>query len=232
MPRRKVILVIVEGISEETALGTLLTKIFPSNLVFVDVICGDITTREGVSGAKIVAAVRDEIKRYAERNKLKQKDFQEVIHLIDTDGVYIENSNVIEDSDALSPIYLQTGIRTCRKTGIEGRNSQKRENLNRLWPKGTIWNVPYRVYYMSCNLDHVLYDKPNSSDCEKEENAIKFAEKYEFDVPGFKQFMTLSAFSVMSGYKESWEFISKGLNSLKRYTNMGLCLPEENAIKL
>ena len=32
--------------------------------------------------------------------------------------------------------------------------------------------MPYRAYYMSANLDHVLYDKLNSSDKDKENDAF------------------------------------------------------------
>ena len=32
-------------------------------------------------------------------------------------------------------------------------------------------------------------------------------------------------FSVLTGQKESWEFIKSGTESLKRHTNLGLCFP-------
>lgn len=88
--------------------------------------------------------------------------------------------------------------------------------------------MPYRVFYMSCNLDHVLYDKLNSSDEEKETDAYQFARQYRDNIAGFVEFIAESDFSVMDGYKESWEFIKDDLHSLERYSNLGLCFKEEN----
>ncbi len=77
---------------------------------------------------------------------------------------------------------------------------------------------------MSCNLDHVLHDKQNSSDEEKEKNALAFAKRYRQDVDGFIKFIAESDFSVTSNYVESWNYIKQGVHSLERHTNLGLCL--------
>ena len=79
---------------------------------------------------------------------------------------------------------------------------------------------------MSCNLDHVLYNKLNSTDIEKENDAFKFTQKYKDDLDGFLSFICDSNFSVCNDYKESWEFIRKDLNSLNRYSNLGICFAE------
>jgi hypothetical protein len=79
---------------------------------------------------------------------------------------------------------------------------------------------------MSCNLDHVLYNKLNSSDVEKEADSLNFAKKYKDKIPGFIKFISCSDFSVMTGYEESWDYIKQELHSLKRYTNLGLCFKE------
>lgn len=80
---------------------------------------------------------------------------------------------------------------------------------------------------MSCNLDHVLYDKRNSTDDEKERNAYSFAKRYKGDREGFVEFICNSDFSVGGDFKESWKHIETGLNSLERYTNLCLCISEE-----
>lgn len=36
-----------------------------------------------------------------------------------------------------------------------------------------------------------------------------------------------SNFSVVAGYKESWELIKSGIESLQRHTNVGLCFPAD-----
>lgn len=82
------------------------------------------------------------------------------------------------------------------------------------------------TYYMSSNLDHVLYGKLNSSDEDKENDAYAFAKKYKDDIDGFLKFISDSDFSRMEGYKESWAFIKKGCHSLERYTNLGICFAD------
>lgn len=47
--------------------------------------------------------------------------------------------------------------------------------------------------------------------------------KYKNDVVGFLHFISDSDFSIMEGYRESWEFIKKEYHSLERYSNLGLC---------
>ncbi len=77
---------------------------------------------------------------------------------------------------------------------------------------------------MSCNLDHVLYDKLNSSDEEKERDSLDFARRYRSDFSEFVQFISESAFSVGGTYQESWAFIKVGKHSLERHTNLGICI--------
>lgn len=105
------------------------------------------------------------------------------------------------------------------------RNRQKRQNLDKLYTCSQLWNIPYRVFYMSCNLDHVLYNKLNSTAVEKENDAYAFALRYRNDIHAFQDFIYHSDFAVLVGYKESWKFIQSGTESLKRHTNLGLCFP-------
>ena len=76
---------------------------------------------------------------------------------------------------------------------------------------------------MSCNLDHVRYDKLNTTDDEKENNAFVYARKYKDDIPAFLDFISKSTFSVMTDYTESWKYIAEGNNSLKSKTKFFLC---------
>lgn len=111
----------------------------------------------------------------------------------------------------------------CNTIGIENRNRQKRDNLNRLTSISQVWKIPYSVFYMSSNLDHALYGKLNSTDDEKEHDAFYFSMKYKNNLPLFIQFISESEFSVCNDYNESWRFIKGALHSLERHTNLGLC---------
>ena len=127
----------------------------------------------------------------------------------------------------LKVIYEDDGIHAANAEAIKDRNKTKRDNLYRLRTQRAVWGVPYRVYYMSCNLDHVLYNKRNSTDEEKENDAYAFAKQYKGDRDGFVKFISESSFSVMGDFKESWKFIEKDMNSIERYTNLCICIVEE-----
>lgn len=228
MTRKKILFVIVEGPSDEEALGVLLNRIYDNNAVYVKVMYCDITTEMNVNASNIVAKIGNIVKSYAGR-MFKSRDFCQIIHITDTDGAFIPNDAIVEDATAVKPLYSVTEIRTHRKNEIENRNFRKRECLNRLSSTPRIWNIPYQIYYMSCNLDHVLYGKLNSTDEEKEKDAFAFAKKYMKDIPGFKKFICESDFSVINDYAQSWQYIRKGTHSLERHTNFGLCFPIEQS---
>lgn len=228
MARKKIVFVIVEGPSDEEALGVILFKLYSSSEVYVHITHGDITSEFiEAPGENIFTRVVDEVETYARANHYEKIHFKEIIHIVDTDGTFVSNDNVIEDLSAEKPFYSLNEIRTKNKAGIEKRNKRKSNNINKLCSKMKLWDIPYQVYYMSCNLDHVLYDKLNSSDDAKEEDAFRFAMRYKDKIPEFVKFISESAFSVVGDYRKSWSFIQKGLNSLQRYTNFGIALPKE-----
>lgn len=227
MPRKKIVFVIVEGLSDETALGVLLNRIYDSNVVYVQVMHCDITTELGVNANNVVAKIGNAVKQYARRT-FKSGDFSQIIHITDTDGAFISGDAVVEDIAAVKPLYSITEIRTQRKSEIENRNLRKRECLNRLSSTSRIWGIPYQIYYMSCNLDHALYGKLNSTDDEKEDDAFTFAQRYKDDIPGFMKYISESDFSVSGSYLQSWQYIREGLHSLERHTNFGFCFQTES----
>ena len=227
LARRKVVFVIVEGASDDTALGIALNQVFDKESVHVHIMHGDITTRTGVNSQNIVAKVGNEVRAYATSNHYKPADFKQIIHIVDTDAAYLADDKVLEDNDCVELSYQDDGIHTSDVSKVIARNKQKTDNLYRLRSCGNIWGVPYRVYYMSCNLDHVLYDKRNSKDEEKEKDAYAFAKKCKNNVDAFMNFMCKSSFSVKGDFKDSWEFIEEDMHSIERYTNLPICLQEE-----
>lgn len=163
------------------------------------------------------------MKQYAAQNHYRASDFKEIIHMVDTDGAYAPDTAVVKDSEALKPVYSVTEIHTNNPEGIIYRNKKKRENINRLKSTGQILKLPYGIYYMSCNMDHALYGKLNSTDEEKENDAYTFAKKYREDITKFLEFIKESEFAVGPDYNESWKYITSGVHSLERHTNLWLC---------
>lgn len=227
MARKKIVLVIVEGPSDEVALGMALSQVYDKDFIYVHIMHGDITTRRGVSSKNIVAKLGNEVTAYAKSQHYKASDFKQIIHIVDTDGAYIPDDNIMEKENYLDIRYENDGIYTNNKASVMTRNQQKRDNLYRLRSCGIIWTIPYSLYYMSCNLDHVLYDKQNSTDKDKENDAYVLSKKYKGKVESFKEFICKSPFSVTGDYKGSWDYIEKDLNSVNRYTNLCICIENE-----
>ncbi len=239
MPRKKVVFVIVEGPSDETALGVILSRHFDKDTVYTQVMHCDITTEfdkdthQKVGTADITKKIAEVVKRWADTYRLKPDHFERIIHIVDTDGAFITEDYVVQ-SDVDEPFYTLDKILCPVRENIIERNSRKAKNLLRLASTPTIWKVPYNAYYMSCNLDHVLYDKQNSNDTDKENDALNFALRYKENIPEFINFISKSDFaykpkpelSLANNYKESWTEIQAGCNSLGRRTNLGLAFAQ------
>ena len=221
--RKKLVFVIVEGPSDDNAIGYFLDKLFDKNKVHVHVMHCDITTERGVNNNNIHLKCCEIAKSFAGNNGFKRENFERIIHIVDTDGAFIDPTAIIESSEVERTTYTPQNILCKKKSNIEERNKQKSEVINKLISCSTIWSsIPYNVYYMSCNLDHVLHDKQNSSDEEKEQDSYAFLKKYKDDLENFKNYICKSDFSVSGDYKDTWEFIKKDNTSLKRHTNLGI----------
>lgn len=223
--RRKVVLVIVEGPSDDMALEQSFAAFFNPDEVKIKVVHGDMTADFSINPSNIVASVGNLVRGWASKYGLKCSDFLKVIHITDTDGAYIPDANVIEDINHNGrPEYSETNIVASPKSKVRERNALKRSNLYKLSSLPTVWGkIPYSIYYMSCNLDHVLYDMRNSDDATKSQNAFQFAKKYKDNLDGFVEYISDPAIAVVGDYRETWEYIRQGMNSLHRHTNLNLC---------
>ena len=229
MPKKKVMLFIVEGQTDETSLSTVLNKIFSSSTVKFHVIHGDILTQGFTSQDRIVRAVWEQVRGFM-GTIYKKTDICKIIHLTDMDGVFIPDEAVVFDQTMKReerPYYTDTEIRTPNREGVIDRNARKRNNIDRLSAKRSIGGIPYSLYYFSLNLDHVLHGQRNLSDWEKIQYAEDFDRQYGDDPEAFIHFMRDSAFSVCGDYRESWAFIRAEMHSLSQYSNFGLELPPE-----
>lgn len=156
------------------------------------------------------------MKQHMALYSLRRTDYKEIIQVSDMDGAFVPDSAIVEDKNAYKPVYSEKEIHTNHPEGIMKRNAQKRENMNRLITTNTIGKIPYHIYYMSSNLDHVLYNKLNSTDDEKENDTHNFAEKYEDDLIGFKSFIRESDFSVNKDFIDSWDYIKQKKTFLRK----------------
>ena len=225
MKSKKVVLFIVEGPSDQSALSVVLSKVFNQDEVYVYVVHGDVTAEYGVTPQNIVRKVHAFIKDHMNTYRLRKADMLQVVHLMDTDGAYSPDDIVTEVATVTRTIYNPGQIIAANRQQIIDRNKQKRANMDRLALEPSIAGIPYLAIYMSCNLDHVLYNKLNSDDSDKRRDSIAFARKYRNDIEAFISFITESDFSVTGDRKETWDYIRQDRNSIYRHTNLGICFP-------
>jgi len=223
---KKVVAVIVEGPSEETALGSIMTEFFQNDQIKFVVVHGDITTDRRVNSNNVIRKVNSLIMDEAKKYGYKRNDFDRIIHIVDSDGAYVPQEN-IKYVDVGKVGYYTDRIETNNVNGIIARNIKKAEILYKLRQTGRVNGIPYRVYFNSCNLEHVLYNQlKDFSAQEKEDMAYDFADKYEGDVQGFIDFISSEEVAAQGSFKESWSFLEQGVNSLNRFSNMHLIFVE------
>lgn len=224
---KKVVLFVVEGSTDETALQPILKKLLQNDKVKFDVLHRDITSDIKCTTKNIKEKIGREINEYLDVSKLKKKDIKEIVHLIDTDGSFITD-DAIEEKKQGEIEYTEEKILVKNKEKLEERNRRKTAIVKLLCTTERILrDIPYRIYYFSRNREHVLNNvTENLSTDEKWDLAEEFSDRYENDVEGFCELMCNSSFSKGDKYKESWEFILDGTNSLKRYCNFHIFLKD------
>lgn len=228
MAKKKIMLFIVEGPTDETSLSTVLSRIFSSDTVRFQVVHGDVLTKDFVASDKIIAAVNEQIKLFR-GSVYKTGDFCKVVHLADTDGAFIPEEAIKEEAaeGRQYPFYTDTQILTPEPANIINRNVRKSKNIAKLSSTGRIGGIPYSFYYFCCNLDHVLHGRNNLSEAEKIVCSRDFDLKYADDPNAFIRFMKDESFAVQGAYQETWTFIKQGVHSLERHSNFGIELPDQ-----
>ena len=114
MKSKKVILFIVEGITDKNSLSLILSKLLSNNHIKFHIVGGDVTTNKNTTIQNCITKVNDEINKFLSISKFKKTDILEVIHLVDTDGAYVEDefvkldntNNIIYKLDCMFPCSL------------------------------------------------------------------------------------------------------------------------------
>ena len=222
MSEKKVVAFIVEGPSDEAALGTIMKEYFSSNEVQFVVVHGDITLKDYVSVDSILIKINEQIESVKNKYRYQQDDFIKIIHIADTDGVYISDEDV-KEADVEEVQYYENHIDAKNVNAIIDRNKRKGVILYKLRKTGKINGIPYRIYFNSCNLEHVLYcELKDFSDEEKQILSDDFADRYDGKVDEFIEFISDPVVAVPGTYQKTWDYIEKDKNSLNRHSNMHL----------
>lgn len=229
MAEKKVLLFIVEGQSDEAALDGVLSHLLNNEKIRFHVVKGDITTIERRGNTSIKTLVNEQVRKFMTSYHLQPKDILQVVHLMDTDGAFVPESAIIEDSRISGFEYTRETITAPSKADALQRNIIKSNNMLRLARMGTTYkNIPYEAYYCSRNLEHVLHDiEGNCSPDEKLRLSDQFDEQYRDHPAAFLTFISSVPPAVpCCDYDDSWNYISQpeALHSLERGCNLHILL--------
>lgn len=194
---------------------------------------GDITTSSFVTPSNIESKIEHRfIKPATKKEGIYPKKIARVIHIVDLDGAYIPDENVVPYSEERQgkekPYYDGDNgmIEAADVSAIIARNERKRMNLEYLLTlpdhkiKIKSKSIPYEIYFFSSNLDHFINNDANM-EAGKKYLADLFTRTYGLDSEDFTKYFFEDENAVgHMGYEESWEFIKEGSNSVKRYTNI------------
>lgn len=224
---KKFVLIICEGPTDENALYRIMKGFFSPCEIRFHISHGDPLTSfpdDKNPMNRIRAMVNQEKKKYA----LKDKDILAVIQITDTDGAYIPDSAVIDDPEADKIIYGNNEIRTKFTNSIITRNRKKRTNVDKLLPQYGINNeIPYRIYFVSRNLEHALYGRDEYlTDNKKSYLADDFSDKFEKNWRLFLSYVEKECDPIGKDYRDSWDKIREGTASLERHTNLNFLFEE------
>ena len=219
---KKIILFLVEGASDLTSLE-FIDNINTNETIKFQITSGDVTSKLNITPQNCREEINKILLSFLERSKLRKTDIIKIIHILDVDGIYIPEINIIEDKNIKKFLYTINGIVAPSKENVQKRNESKKQIVEKLLVTSKINSIPYEMYYMSCNLEHVLHDKlEDISEDEKKELANKFADRFYEKEIEFIDFINNKDFKVLGDYKVTWDFIKKDLNSVNRYSNFWL----------
>lgn len=223
MPKiRKVILLIVEGITDKVSLEGILPHLIDNEEITFQISDGDITTKPGITSQNVIERINDHIIQVLESKHFKKSDITLVAHLIDTDGAFIPESAIVY-ADIEHIQYSSDKIETAHIDATKIRNQNKAAALCKLSATSKINTMNYSAYFFSSNLEHVFHNiQRYLSKEEKMVLAENFADQYADSPEEFLNFISSTDFKVEGIYNSTWDFIQKDNNSLNRYCNFHL----------
>lgn len=219
---RPVVLFIVEGASDKTALKKIFQKLYKLKEINFQVTAGDITSDKSTTVQNVEDKIYKIVKEFIDDKKLSKNDILQIVQIFDTDGAFIKNE-FIESGNEAKFEYTLVSIKCKYKEKVKDRNKRKSEIINHLLSIEDIKEIPYDKYFMSCNLDHALYNKQNLSEEQKQDYADAFYETFKDAPRTFIKFLKQDVVNGVPGsYPQSWQYIKEGFHSLERHTNLNI----------
>lgn len=218
---RKTVLFIVEGPSDKSALEKIFKKIYRYErgieFRFTD---GDISSDPEITITTVEDRIYGIVDVFLKDRKLKKSDIFQVIQIFDMDGAYIPDE-AINQGDSGAFVYSLNGISCSNTQKVKDRNVLKRKIMDHLLSVHEIKGLAYEMYFMSCNLDHALYNEINLEKEKKQVYADAFYERFLGNEDKFIGFLQADVVNgVPDSFNASWHYIKEDLHSVERHTNL------------
>lgn len=220
---KKILLLIVEGLSDQVTLENGLRKYinehYSNSNVRFDTIHGDITVfKKAVSQRKsiipnteIKKIIGNEVKDYLKKEKLKPADILGIAQVCDLDTAFGPNHLEINSKfslfhdisrhktyvDSQNKLESMEQVYSAKVANIKALSSFPKFSFNKI-------EIPYHLFYFGIDLEFALYHTTNNTDFYKTEQSFKFDQQYGSDAKLFKkQFDDIPA--IGATYVESWD---------------------------
>ncbi|MCO7126969.1 hypothetical protein NIE88_14450 [Sporolactobacillus shoreicorticis] len=226
MAEKKVIVFIVEGVSDERTIAAIRNYVPSKYSVYVHITRGDMFTRPGMR-KNVKTRVMDQIRKIMNETKYRKQEILAVIQLTDTDGAFVNDKAIeVNASVGRAPIYRESRIVVANsgiQQYIQKRNKIKASELRTMCSEDVIMNgIYYFIFYFSCNLDHVMHNNRNMAIEEKINQSRAFERACHDQPEHFYHFFHDQSFAVRGSIDDTWDFIERGTHSLQRYSNFHL----------
>lgn len=229
---KKIILFIVEGNNDKLEINSIINTPFfnsyfiPYRVDFL-VINNDITADVKSKENNIQDILNRAVIKYRRDGGLypniKVSDIECIIHVVDLDGAFIPRENILYE-DVEKYRYEDEYLYVREPDRAFGRNRKKANIINRLTKIQRIDNIKYKLFFVSCNMDHMLFGDRNPPQYQKRTYANSFVKECKENPSCIYESVLNNDICYDCSYEESWETIQYGTNSLKRHTNLNIYL--------
>lgn len=219
---KKIILFLVEGTTDSTTLGLVMSRLVETVDIRFFVLEGDLCSRYRITPDNAAQIIMRPVNNFLKRYRLRKTDIMRVVHVIDTDGAFIPEDRVIYGGNECAD-YREDCIVTKSVSSIRSRNEMKTNAAHALSRLPAVDKIPYSFYFFSRNIEHALHGCAEViSSKHKREFSEAFENAYADHPELFVELVRSRPVAVRGSYRKTWEYILRGTNSLKRGTNIGL----------
>ena len=148
-------------------------------------------------------------------------DFDEICFIIDSDGIYTPDCQIVENKSLRNIDYKLTSIECIDKQSLLLRNQKRRDNI-----AGLLKDRKYWIFYNSRNLEHAFDSSLSGYLTEKDKKrfALRMYSNYYVNVGDFVIKIESMNKSKSLNIFDSWNYLKSGNNSLASSSNIFIFL--------